>query len=241
VELQRDAVWQAAGLYMRAGRTQDARRMYREYVRRFPKPLPDVIEAQRHLADLYAQQNDVKRQHYWLRKIIDTDKRGGAERTERTRLLAGRAALALANARYRDYIDIKLTHPLKKSLKRKKRVMEEALAAYRTASAYGIADITTASTYHAARIYSDLGKALLDSERPKGLSALELEQYNVLLEEQAYPFEEKAIALYEANAHRAAEHVYDDWVKQSFAALSKLLPGRYAKTEKGEAYVDAIY
>ena len=81
----------------------------------------------------------------------------------------------------------------------------------------------------------------MNSERPKGLSALELEQYNVLLEEQAYPFEEQAIALHEANAHRTAEHIYDDWVKQSFAALTKLLPGRYAKTEKGEAYVDAIY
>ena len=119
--------------------------------------------------------------------------------------------------------------------------MEEALAAYRAAGDYGIAEITTASTYRAAQIYGDLGKALMDSERPKGLSALELEQYNVLLEEQAYPFEEQAIALYEANARRAAENVYDDWVKKSYAALSTLLPARYGKAEKGEAYVDALY
>jgi len=237
-ELQRDAVWQSASLYMRAGQTREAQRMYKEYIKRFPQPVAEVVEAQQHLADLYAQQKDTKRRHYWLRQIIATDKRSG---TERTRLLAGHAALVLADARYQDYIDIKLTHPLEKSLKRKKRVMEEALAAYRAASDYGIADITTASTYHAAQIYGNLGKALMNSERPKGLSALELEQYNVLLEEQAYPFEEKAIALHEANAHRTTEHIYDDWVKQSFAALSKLLPGRYAKTEKGEAFVDAIY
>lgn len=240
-ELQRDAVWQSAALYARAGRPQEAQRMYREYIQRFPKPATEVIEAQQHLADLYAQQQDTKQQHYWLQQIIDTDRQSGSERTERTRLLAGHAALVLADARYQDYIDIKLTHPLKKSLKRKKQVMEEALAAYRAAGDYGIADITTASTYHAAQIYSDLGKALLNSERPKGLNTLELEQYNVLLEEQAYPFEEQAIALHEANARRAAEHIYDDWVKQSFAALSKLLPGRYGKAEKGEAYVDAIY
>jgi hypothetical protein len=119
--------------------------------------------------------------------------------------------------------------------------MEKALSAYRVASDYGIAEITTAATYRAAQIYSNLGKALMNSERPKGLSKLELEQYNVLLEEQAYPFEEKAIALHESNAHRTTEHIYDDWVKQSFAALSKLLPGRYAKKEKGDDYVDAIY
>jgi outer membrane protein assembly factor BamD (BamD/ComL family) len=237
-ELQRDAVWQSAALYMRAGQTREAQRMYKEYVKRFPQPVAEAVEAQQHLAALYAQQKDTKRQHYWLKQIIATDKRSG---TASTHLLAGHAALILADARYQDYIDIKLTHPLKKSLKRKKRVMEEALAAYRAASDYGIADITTSSTYHAAQIYGNLGKALMNSERPKGLSALELEQYNVLLEEQAYPFEEKAIALHEANAHRTTEHIYDDWVKQSFAALSKLLPGRYAKTEKGEAFVDAIY
>jgi cellulose synthase operon protein C len=240
-ELQRDAVWQAAGLYSRAGQTQESERLYQEYIRRFPKPVADAIEAQQHLADLYAQAKDTKKQHYWLQQIIDTDKQSGSERSERTRFLAGHAALILADAHYQNYIEIKLTHPLKKSLKRKKRVMEEALAAYRIASDYGIADITTAATYRAAQIYSNLGKALLNSERPKGLSALELEQYNVLLEEQAYPFEEKAIALHEANAHRTTEHIYDDSVKQSFAALSKLLPGRYAKTEKGDAYVDAIY
>ena len=41
------------------------------------------------------------------------------------------------------------------------------------------------------------------SERPKKLSKAELEQYNVLLEEQAFPFEEKAAELHEVNAHRA--------------------------------------
>ena len=240
-DLQRDAVWQSAELYLRAGQTAEARRMYREYIQRFPKPVTEVVEAQQHLADLSAQRKDIKRQHYWLRQIIATDKQSGAERTDRTRLLAGRAALDLADARYQDYVRIKLTRPLKKSLKRKKRSMEEALAAYRAASDYNIAAVTTAATYHAGQIYSDLSKALLNSAPPKGLSDLELEQYKVLLEEQAYPFEERAIALHEANAHRTTKHIYDDWVKQSFAALSKLLPGRYAKTEKGDAYVDAIY
>ena len=240
-ELQRDAVWQSADLYMRAGESREALRMYREYAQRFPKPVAEVMEAQQHLADIYTQQKDVKQQRYWLQQIIDADKRGGTERSEHTRSMAGHAALLLADTLYKDYIDVKLMHPLKKSLKQKKRLMEEALAAYRTASDYDIADITTAATYRSAQIYSNLGAALLNSERPKGLSALELEQYNVLLEEQAYPFEEQAIALHEANAHRAAEHIYDDWVKQSFIALKKLLPGRYAKTEKGEAYVDAIY
>lgn len=240
-ELRRDAVWQSAELYVRAEQPAEARRMFKEYLKRFPKPVKDAIGAQQRLVELYAQQHDVKRQHYWLRKIIATDKSAGSERSELTRLLAGRAVLILADVDYQNFAKIKLTRPLKRSLMRKKKAMEKALADYRDVGKYGIAEITTAATYRAAQIYSELGKSIMASQRPKGLSALELEQYEVLLEEQAYPFEEKAIALHEVNARRAVENLYDDWVKKSFAALSKLLPGRYAKTEKGEAYVDAIY
>ncbi|MGD9832345.1 MAG: hypothetical protein AB7U92_06315, partial [Piscinibacter sp.] len=59
-------------------------------------------------------------------------------------------------------------------------------------------------------------------------------------EEQAFPFEEKAIELHEANAARASQGIYDKWVKQSFEALAKLRPVRYGKAERAEGVVDAI-
>ena len=68
-----------------------------------------------------------------------------------------------------------------------------------------------------------------------------MEQYVLLLEEQTFPFEEKAIELYQANTTRAAEGVYDEWVQYSFAALVGLLPARYAKTERSENVVTALY
>ena len=45
----------------------------------------------------------------------------------------------------------------------------------------------------------------MSSQRQKNLSKDELEQYDVLLEEQAFPFEEKAIKLHEVNAARARD------------------------------------
>ena len=80
----------------------------------------------------------------------------------------------------------------------------------------------------------------MTSERPKKLSKVELDQYNVLLEEQAFPFEEKATELHEVNAQRAASGVYDKWVKSSFDALRELRPLRYGKVEVSEGVVDAI-
>ena len=117
--------------------------------------------------------------------------------------------------------------------------MEVALQAYSLAAAYNIADITTAATYQMGKIYSDFSRDLLDSQRPAGLSPEELEQYNVLLEEQAFPFEEKAIQIHESNVQRIAAGIYDEPVKQSFVELAKLLPAKYAKQEKSAAMIDA--
>ena len=114
------------------------------------------------------------------------------------------------------------------------------LKAYAVAADYGVADVSTAATFHTAALYQDFGRALLASQRPKKLSKAELEQYNVLLEEQAFPFEEKSTALHELNARRAADGIYDKWVKSSYTALRELRPLRYGKTEHSEGVVDAI-
>ena len=83
-------------------------------------------------------------------------------------------------------------------------------------------------------------RALLESQRPRGLKKLELEQYNVMLEEQAFPFEEKAIELHEANARRTVNGIYDRWVKSSYRALARLRPVQFGKSEVTEGAIDAI-
>ena len=139
---------------------------------------------------------------------------------------------------YRDAFQaVVLSSPLKKSLKAKKERMEAALAAYGKAGSYGVADVSTAATYETAELYFRLSRDLLASERPKGLNKEELEQYQLLLEEQAFPFEEKAIALHDTNASRATGGIYDDWVRKSFARLAELSPARFARSERTEPYV----
>ena len=80
----------------------------------------------------------------------------------------------------------------------------------------------------------------MDSERPPELNDEELEQYEILLEEQAFPFEEKAIELFTVNASRSAEGVFDDWVARSFERLAELMPARFAKYEKAEEHVATL-
>ena len=80
----------------------------------------------------------------------------------------------------------------------------------------------------------------MESERPKNLGSEALEEYNILLEDQAYPFEEQAIALHETNAARVDSGMYDAWIGKSLQALAELVPGKYAKLERSMDYVASL-
>jgi cellulose synthase operon protein C len=239
-DVQREATLQAADLYDKAGNTAKSRAMLEAFVKHFPQPLNPAMEARNKLSVMTAKAGDTAARDYWLRDIIATDRAAGAARTDRSRALAARATLTLAIPAREEFRRIKLVVPLKKSLAEKRKAMEAALKAYEQAADYQVADVTTAATFESAELYRQLGKDLMSSERPKKLSKDELEQYDVLLEEQAFPFEEKAIKLHEVNAARTKDGTYDEWVQKSFSALAQLNPGRYGKVEIGEQLVESI-
>jgi tetratricopeptide (TPR) repeat protein len=174
-----------------------------------------------------------------MKQLLDADRGGGAGRTERTRYLGATAALALAAPAYAEYRKVALVEPLKAQLKLKKAKMEQALKAYEAAADYGIAEVATAATYQVAEMYRDFGRSLTASQRPAGLSGDVLDQYNAMLDEQAYPFEENAIRFHELNARRTASDIYDQWVRLSFTALAELNPVRYGKAERSQAPMPA--
>ena len=239
-EVQREATLQAADLYDKAGNTAKSRAMLEAFVKHFPQPLNPAMEARNKLSLIAVKAGDYSGRDYWLRDIVAADRTAGAARTDRSRSLAAKATLTLATPAREEFKNIKLVVPLKKSLAEKRKAMEAALKAYEAAADYQVAEVTTAATFESAELYRQLGKDLMSSERPKNLKKDELEQYDVLLEEQAFPFEEKAIKLHEVNAARAKEGTYDEWVQKSFAALARLNPGRYGKAEIGEQQIESI-
>ena len=239
-DVQREATLQAADLYDKSGNTAKSRAMLEAFVKHFPQPLNPAMEARNKLSLITAKAGDTAARDYWLKDIIAADRAAGAARTDRSRALAAKATLTLAIPMREEFKSIKLVVPLKKSLAEKRKSMEAALKAYEQAADYQVADVTTAATFESAELYRQLGKDLMSSERPRNLNKDELEQYDVLLEEQAFPFEEKAIKLHEVNAARTKEGTYDEWVQKSFAALAQLNPGRYGKVEIGEQLVESI-
>ena len=102
---------------------------------------------------------------------------------------------------------------------------------------YEIGDMTAAATYYLAEIYADFSRDLKESERPAGLSALEREEYELAIEDQAYPFEEKAIAMHTSNLELIPRGVYDEWIDRSLQKLAVLVPARYNKPEEESSVV----
>jgi TolA-binding protein len=239
-QLARAALWQAAELYEKAAMRPAAAKVYVRYLTQYPQPLEPALEARVRLSGFARDEGDPANALAWQKDLLQAEQAGGAGRTDRTRYLGATAALVLAGPVYEDYRKVALVEPLKKQLKLKKAKLEDVLKAYAVAASYGVADVATDAAFHTAELYREFGQALMSSERPKGLSKDEVEQYDVMLEEQAFPFEEKAVALHEANAHHSAEGIYDQWVKRSFEALAALRPLRYGKIERSEDTIDAI-
>ena len=238
--LRREARLTTAALYEQAGETGKAVSAYKRFVKEFPEPVEAAMEAQQKLVLLYGASGQTAKQRYWQKRLVKADRGAGAQRSERTRYLAAHARLALVADAHAAYRKVALKAPLKKSLLRKKKHMKAAIKGYTEAAAYQVADVTTEATFRIGEIYKDFGAALMNSERPRNLDADALEQYEILLEEQAYPFEEKAIEVHETNARRTAEGIYDTWVRKSLAELAELVPVRYAKQEKGEDFVAVL-
>jgi len=230
-ELRKEALLTAAELYEQVSDRDHAVAVYRRYVDTFPEPVVVNIETRSKLAALYEKLGQTEPWHAELRQIVSLEAKAGSARNERTRQLAASAALVLARRDYDACIAVRLAMPFEANLQKKQELMKQATDAYTKLFDYEIGDVTAEAIYHLAEIYADFSAALLESERPGDLSPLELEQYELAIEEQAYPFEEKAIEMHQSNLELMSRDIYNDWIERSLAKLARIIPARYGKKE----------
>lgn len=240
-DVRREALWKAAELYKDSNTTTSEQRVLETIIASYPNPLSESVEARYRLLEISRAAGDDAAVTAQLQELIRVDATAGPQRSDRTKYIAATASLELAEPVLRRFMVVKLNQPLADSLKLKRSLMEDVIKVYTDAADYGVAEVTTAATYRLGEVYEQFSSDLLDSERPANLDEAAMEQYELLLEEQMYPFEEKAIDLYKANADRAPDGVYDEWVKRSFDRLAGLMPARYAKSERAEDAVTVLY
>lgn len=232
-ELKRAALFQAAELYENQNQWQLAIENYRQYAHTYLRPLDQYMEATYSLSSLYEKLGNQKNADFWRRKTVSSGERFAKElSSDRMQYIVASEALFLGNRSYAHFERYKLVQPLQANLKNKKRYMQEASRYFKVAGRFPFAEIKTEAIFQIGKIYADFSAALLSSERPNSLSEIELEQYEILLEDQAFPFEDQAIELYENNLRLASRGVSSQWTKRSLVQLAHLYPARYKKEFK---------
>jgi len=239
-DTRRESAWLAATLFDEAKQKPQAAKAYEFYIVSFPQPIDRGLVGRRRLADYSLESRDRGRYLYWLRELVKTDETAGALRTDASKLAGAQAALELGLAAAQDARGIRLSLPVEKSLPARKGATESAVQALNRAAAYGFADTTTAATYELGLVYRDFSRALIESERPRGLKPEELEQYNLLLEEQADPFDQKAIEAHEVNLKRVKQDLWNKSIAASAKALGELAPAKYGKRETREDSYESL-
>jgi LysM repeat protein len=280
----------AAELHAKNGNRVRALEVYRRYVGYFAQPVEINLETRNKIAEILKVQNDRQAYLNELEKIVSIDASAGSDRTPRTRYLAAKAALVLAEESYDAFVAVKLVKPLEVNLRKKRELMKAATQKFNQLVDYEIGETTAAATFYLAEIYAHFSKALMTSERPvltfdyhrvkpgetlstiakrydsdvrriarannlnksnfivagkklkipRGLYPLELEQYELAIEEQAYPFEEKAIKVHQSNLALITKGVYNDWIDKSLQKLAEFVPVRYDKQEETSGIISSL-
>ena len=239
-EVRRGALVIAAELYQETGAREKELSVYQRYVGFFPRPLEQALEIHNKIAGVYQALGDQGKYLKSLETIVSLDRAAGKSSTERTRYLAAQAALVLTTPLYERFAGVRLVNPLKDNLLKKKNYMKAAIGGYSKLVDYEVADVTAAATYYMAEIYYEFSRALAASERPDNLDSVELEQYELALEEQIYPFEEKAIDVHKKNIELLYLGIYSRWIDKSIGKLAGLVPASYARAEESTGYIDTI-
>lgn len=227
-----EALYLSAQYADRAQAREVALPRFRTYAHTYPQPLAEANEARYRMSQYYVESDEPAKRRFWLNKMIQADKAAAQARTERSRYLAAMSQSVFADDAFFAYQRIELSLPLSDSIQRKRDALQRVVDINQLILDYQIAEFSTKSGHRLGQVYALLATALYESERPQELDALALEQYELLLEEQAYPFEEQAIEIYQRNSQRSWQGIYDPWVERSFDALAELLPAQYNKPEK---------
>jgi tetratricopeptide (TPR) repeat protein len=239
-EVRRDALLVAGELHEKDGNSVRALEVYRRYVDYFPQPVDLNVETRNKIAKILKAQNNHESYFHELEKIVAIDASAGNARTPRTRYLAAQAALVLAEQSFDAFVAVRLVKPFEVNLRKKRELMETATQKFSQLTDYELGESTAAATFYMAEIYAQFSKALMSSERPEGLSRQEKQQYDLAIEEQAYPFEEKAIAVHESNLKLISRGAYNVWIEKSLQKLAEFVPARYDKSEESSGIISSL-
>ena len=147
--------------------------VYSRYVEQFPKPVETAVETRFKIAEIFkaTQRRPRATTSSSSRSFASTPRRAASER-DRTRNLAARSALVLAEDALRALSAREARCSRSSAACRTSgAAMDAAIKAFGDLVDYEVGDVTAAATFYMAEIYSNFSRSLVESERPADLDA----------------------------------------------------------------------
>ncbi len=218
---------QAAELFHVAGHTRQRNALYNDYLARKPA----ARDADEHITLQTMRQRLIETQSGPMQRRAElvTAELESHWHSEQTLRWSAQAALTLGAGAAAEFAGIELGEPLETSLERKQVAMNKAQAFFRNAESLGGSAVLPETLFRRAELHRIMARDLMASAAPEELNELEQMQYRMLLEEEAYPFEERAIALHSQNHERISAGGFNAWIEKSLEVLAELYPGRYRR------------
>jgi tetratricopeptide (TPR) repeat protein len=235
---QQASLLQAAKIYAQHQKKQQAIFAYEQYVQTYAEPLDETIQALQALIGL--NQDNRSKQDDWRREIIRVDDQAKVP-TVLSRQQAAEASWLLSTLTFEKFIQHPLTLPLEASFAIKNQLMQQAIQATQQVLAYEDASYQAAATDQMGEIFHQFSRSLLQSPKPSDLDALALEEYDLLLEEQATPFEDQAIKWHERNVQRLHQGQWSEAIAHSLTMLQSLMPAKYRRPERGASHASILH
>jgi len=145
---------------------------------------------------------------------------------------AARSQLRIAERSFSQYKGYHIAPPIDETVVRKRDMLQIVIRDFVAAGKYRTADVITASNYFIGRALELFKENILSSPKPGGLTPQELEEYELLLQEMAFPFEAKALDAYRINIQRSVKLEFiDPWIEKTFERMAELAPWSYLRNE----------
>lgn len=145
---------------------------------------------------------------------------------------AARSQQRIAERSFSIYSDYHIAPPIDATVVRKREMLQIVIRDFVAAGNYRTAEVITASNYFIGRALELFKEDILSSPKPEGLSSAELEEYELQLQEMAFPFEIKALEAYRVNIQRSVKlELLDPWIERTFERMADLAPWSYQRNE----------
>lgn len=228
--LARETLYKLAKRFHKSGDYAKTREIFALYANQYPEDISrkleiDYLDAQ--MSESEGRQREAMQGYDRFLKAYEKAKASDPS-LEVDPLYVATARFRTLDPLYLEYTSLELKEPLKKNLARKQSLLEQVVSGYVETAKSGAGQYALASAFRVGEAYENFWNSLLTSAFPRGMNEEETQVYRQLLEEQAAPYREKAVASYETTLTKARDRgVFNEWVLLTYNRLSSLVPERY--------------